>query len=1099
MCAAVLLVGSFGCSNSAKSGGLSSVVINEVVTSNKKSHVSERFGSPDWVELYNTSDTAIDISGCCLSDNTLEPRRFSFPEGTVIAAHEYLVVYCIPDAADVPEGVYVANFGLSRTGESLLFTDEYTQVIQYLEIPELRSDVSYARYDNGEYGYSASTTFGLANTGIVATLNEATVNIEPLDALRFTEIVNGSAGWVELQNITDEAVLLSQYTLSDNPTDVNKWQFPGVTLEAGGYVVVELCGVDEDETLNASFKVNSKENAIYLYNNVRQLTDTLTFELGMPDGVSAVVTDAGVRYTSHITKGQPNSSDTFASLEWTEMDDSDAVRINEFLPENKYSIIDAEGDRSEWVELWNSTDTAVSLLGYYLSDNRSNPYKWALPDVEIPANGYTLVFLSGKDCTEGELHASFRISSVDEGIFLFTNNGMRMDSLLIPEGLNDNVSIGRGADGNILYYAAPTPNAQNTTYGFTTPIGVGGFNADSIYISEVSGVAAARSGNLDWVELYNASGTSQNLAGWYITDDPDEPQKFSLANVTVYAGGYAVIYCTDASDEITAATAPFNISGSGETLYLVAPDGGFCDVFQTGVTGAAITSGRENGSRSGARVFFAAATRGAANGSPLSGYTAEPVFSVTQLYCTSAFSLELSCATQGAVIHYTTDGSAPTASSKVYNGAVSITGNTVVRAIAVCDGLVNSPSVTRTYLFNDQHTVPVFCLSLSTADFQRMYTASMSETGGVTKGAEVACFMEYYVDGKLATYTGAGVRVSGASTALYAQKSLGLYFRAGYGNSKVVFPFFDGCDVTTFRSIVLRNAGQDANYARIRDAYISRLCQGLNLDVAYVEPVAVYINGQYWGLYDLKQNINEDFFASNYGIDRNTIDIIKRNRMLLAGDRTEWLRLRNYCVSYNFSNDANYEQLCQWVDVDSIMDYIAVRTYFYDGDMFNQKYWRAQDYSVKWRAILYDSDFAMNGNTPSSNLLPAYFNPNGVSAAHGSITNMDIYCAVNQNQSWRDAFIVRYIYLIKYVFEPDNALTIFDELYSEIEPEMPRHISRWSTQIKSYSAWSQEISALRSCIANRQSYALRYLRQQYGLTAEQFAVYEQQADALAAG
>lgn len=1082
----------------------SSVVVNEVVSTNKNSHLSEEFGSPDWVELYNTGNAAVDLSGCGLSDNVLEPRRFVFPEGTVIAGGEYLMVYCISDG-ESDHGMLVAPFGLSRTGEDLLLTDTYTQVIQHVEVPELNPDVSYARRDDGTYGYSAYPTFAESNIEIVDELSDAIAVIDPVDALRFTEIVNGAQGWVELVNHTAEPIQLEDYYLSDDPEHFDKWRFPEMTLGAGEYVVVELCGVDEEDTLNASFKVSSSESAIYLFNNLFQRTDTLEFDPALPDGVSAVVTEEGVCYTTHITKGSANSTSTFAAIEWTDMTSSDPIRINEFLPDNLYSIIDAEGDRCEWVELWNTTDAPVSLLGYYLSDRRNDPTKWALPNVEIPAGGYLLIFLSGKDSSEGELHASFRISSVDEGIFLFNYDGMRMDSMLIPEGLSDNVSIGRSEGDELRYYTVPTPNAPNTTYGFASPVGLGGFDADSVYISEVSGVSEARSGRKDWVELYNGSSSSLVLDGWYLTDNPEEPNKFSLKNFSIYANGYTVIYCSTASDEQSSSTAPIGIGGSGDTLYLVAPDGSFRDVFETGVTGVGVTSGRANGTRTGERVFFDRPTRGGANAEPLSGYAAEPVFSHIELFCDAPFMLELTCATENAVIHYTTNGSAPTEASPIYAEPISIDSNTVIRAIAVHPGLVNSPEAAHTFLFEDEHSVPVVCLSLSRSDFNSMYTASQTETGSVIKGDEVPCFMEYYEEGKLATYTGAGVRVSGASTALYPQKSLALYFRAGYGRSSMDYPFFEDCDITSFRSLLLRNGGQDALYARVRDAYISRICQGLNVDVSYVQPVAVYINGEYWGLYDLKENINEDFFVSRYGIDRNNIDIIKRNGTTLAGTNYEWYWVREFCRSgqteenlYSnfFSYESNYERLCEYLDVNSLMDYLCCRTYFFDGDMFNQKYWRARDYSVKWRAILYDSDFAMHGNNINTNLLSLYFNPNGVAAAHGSLTNMDLYCAVNQNAGWREQFIVRYIYIVKYVFAPERALSIYDKLVSEIEPEMTRHISRWPNQIRSYSAWQGQVDSLRSCIKSRQAPALRYLRYQYSLSEERFAELEARADAI---
>ena len=300
----------------------------------------------------------------------------------------------------------------------------------------------------------------------------------------------------------------------------------------------------------------------------------------------------------------------------------------------------------------------------------------------------------------------------------------------------------------------------------------------------------------------------------------------------------------------------------------------------------------------------------------------------------------------------------------------------------------------------------------------------------------------------------------------------------------------------SFRSLTLRNAGQDAPNARIRDAYMSRVCQGLNLDVAYVQPVVVYINGEYRGLYDLKENMNEDYVASHHGVDRETVEVIRRNGKCIAGSDEQWYKMFKMCAQLDFSKDENYEKLKKLVDVECVMDYVIARTYFYDWDMYNQKYWHTNDNKVKWRPVFYDSDYALYGNNVNGSNLPRYFDPNGVSSAHGFITKMDLFCACNQNKQWRDAFITRYIYVVKYRFNKDRALRLFDSLVNELKPEIRDQIKRWHMP-SSYDKWTSEVSALRSCIEKRPAAALKILKKYYGLSDSQFAEYEKAADAMA--
>ena len=1072
-----------------KKDGLDGIVINEVVSVNSLSHIDADYGAADWLELKNTSSEEVDISGWKLADNPAAQRALEFPEGTKVPAGGFITVLCIPETA-IPqsETKFIAPFGVSRTGENVYLSAPGSRSVS-VSVPYLLSDISYARMEDGKYGFSNTPTFGAENSNIFATLEEATAEAPAADALRINELVNGKEGWAELKNISDEEIDLSLYSLSDDEHDPMKWVFPAEKLAPGALVVVELNDLYPDSPLSASFKLSRSETTLFLFNNLHKEIDRMEIDPAMPAGVSAVKTEAGVVYTAYVTKGEANSGLTFPAVEWTDMDlIAGPIIINEVLANNKYSVVDSYGERSDWVELYNCSDNPVDLSLYYLSDREDEPTKWQLPKVALLPGDFVLIFLSGNETIGGEIHAPFSLSE-GETIYLSRLDGMKRDRIEIPVGINPNVSVGRNGANEIRYYAAPTPGASNTTYGLERYADAGGFNARSLYISEVSAVHAVGSGASDWVELYNGSASSLSLNGWSLTDDPDKPRKYKLDGFSVSSGGYAVFSCGKRT---------FTISGSGDNIYLIDPNGAVADVFASGVTGVGVTSGRAYLSQTGERCFFSAPTKGFQNANPVPGYAAAPVFSATKLYVSSGTEISLSTATAGAEIRYTTDGSAPTASSKLYTGPITISKGTVIRARTYAAGLLPSDPVAHTFITGEAHTLPVVCISLSSGDYSSMYHTEMTPRGGVIKGDRVPCCMEYYVDGRLAVSTGAGVQVSGASTAMYPQKSLGLYFRAGYGRSTVDYPFFDDCEVSSFRSILLRNSGQDAYFAHIRDSYLSAICKGMEIDVASFRPVIVYINGEYRGVYDLKENMNEDFVAAHYGIDRDTVEIAKRNGYMLAGTKDQWNEMRALCQTLDTSQQANFDRLAQYVDTDSIIDYLIARTYFYDGDMYNQKYWHTTDGAVKWRAVFYDSDYAMYGNSPSGNILPAYFNPNGVSSAHGFITNMDIFCALNKNKAWREQFIVRYIYMVKYRFGTSEALKLFDDLAATYAPEMPAQISKWHMPA-SYSRWQEELSSLRNCLAKRPDYALKNLKNYYNISDSNWAEYVRRADALANG
>ena len=135
------------------------------------------------------------------------------------------------------------------------------------------------------------------------------------------------------------------------------------------------------------------------------------------------------------------------------------IHIHEVLYRNEHSILDEDGDRSDFVELYNGGDTAVDLGGWYLSDTPENMTKWPLPQVSLAPGAYLLIFLSGKDRDGGELHASFSLRA-GETLVLYDSVGRRYDALLVPETA-ENVSIGRDENGAVVFYSHPTPLEEN--------------------------------------------------------------------------------------------------------------------------------------------------------------------------------------------------------------------------------------------------------------------------------------------------------------------------------------------------------------------------------------------------------------------------------------------------------------------------------------------------------------------------------------------------------------------------------------------------------------------------------------------------------------
>ena len=1060
------------------------IFITEIVTSNKFSYVDEKLGSPDWIELYNASDSDISLAGYGISDNTARPYKYTFPDMT-IEAGKYLVVYAMPD---ITTDDICLGFKLSKDGETIMLTDAQGAIVQTLNVPKLSEDVSWGRTSDGRYRYIAEPTAGQANSSVSYDTLEDIKRIEKTSEIVISEIMPRAliAGeesyysWVEIHNISSEVRNLSDFYLSDDKDKPKKWRFPDIELAANGYLVVYSAGFDETGQLLTNFKFSDSETRVYLTDGDKGLISESSWPGDMPGNVSIGIDIAGTeKYYSIPTPGNANTTNAFESYERKQIQNS--LSVSEILLCNECCVIDKDGDRPSWVEVCNTSDETLSLADYYLSNEVSNPYKWQFPNIIIEPGEYLQIYLSGKDKANGELHTNFEIDG-DEA-FLIVSDRKNFDETRFALDMDTKPDISYGVDysGEWVYFGRATPGAENEFPGQKVITNAQMFDINDLYISEVSAVGEPRSDSMDWIEIANGSDTPINLSGYYLSDSTDEPYKWTIPDITVPAKGFAVIYAASDETKQTVQTAPFGISSSGETLLLSSPCGALIDSFDTGVLYPGQSAGRLDGDLEGRRVFFTCCTKGKANESAaFASYTASPAFSQRGGYTESGTIVNITCKDDNALIYYTTNGDEPTTSSKLYTEGIEINKSVTLRAIAVSPDCLASPIVTANYLVEDRHDIDVLCISGDWDEIRHAYSSSRNDR-------EVGVNIEYYEqDGRIGTAFPAGLRVTGLISRTYPQKSLKIFLRGEYGQKSVTYPFFDNYDVINYQSLTIRNSGQDLYHAHIKTAFFEMAVQDLNIDSIRQKPVAVYINGRYWGMYWLCENQNEDHFASAYDFDRDDIEIIRRNDTVVAGTNEEFLAVRKFARTHDMADEENYNEFITMVDEQAFMDYIIVQTYIGNWDMYNQKYWRTVDYEHEWRPMLFDLDYAFR--YPGSCYLSSYFSRYGVTWEGGdkSQTNMDIPHALLQNEGWKQAFIERYAYLLQTTFAPETIVAHFDSMVEEVESEMERQISRWHAPA-SMKNWRNEIDKLREILLNRSEKCKKDMQRYFRLTDERMA------------
>lgn len=892
--------------------------------------------------------------------------------------------------------------------------------------------------------------------------------------------------WVELYNPTWTEVSLEGYYLSDDVESLQKTSLSGQKIPAVGYLIIYCSGLnitDEQGCLHTNFKLSAKEGeTVYLSK------DTSVSSVTVPaseENVSYGLTADGVTYGwfSEPTPGKINEgSSDVPRFE---------VRINEYMTSNTFTLYDCEGDYGDWVELHNTSSETVDLSGCGLTDSEDNPFKYTFPEgTELKGDAYLVVFCDGKNKKDrnGMLHTGFSLSSRDGIISLYTSAKLLCSSVAVYD-LPANISYGwKDDEGAYRFFTRPTPGAANTSAAYKklsadlTPA----FGGDVI-ISETLSASGKRGGAAasDYVELYNTTDHAVSLKGYTIANRPGTPV-YTFPDFTLGAGNYLLVLCDGTSDvEKKRLHAPFKIGTGGETLYLANASGAVCDVFSTGKGRCGVSSGRLDGDTS-RRFFFSSPTPGKANeGLYYSTFAPAPVFSMEGGVVKSGSRVSISVPGQYTIV-YTTDGTEPTVHSKVYRSPVSINENTVIRAAAYSKDALISDCVTQTYLTDNPHTIPVLCISGKMTELIKGNGLFIN----AADNSEYKIYVEYFTeDGVKQAQFPCGVRLFGHSSRACAQKGVKLCLREIYGVNEITYPFFrdNPRAVTTFSTLLLRPSGEDQIYSKLRDELVPALIRGqMDLDYEECQPCVLYIDGQYWGQYYIREALNADYLRSYYGYEKGDFDLIKGQSLKQEGTAAAYKKMTEFCNTKDLTDPQNYEEIRKIVDFESLINFWIVETYFGNTDTVNIRCYKHRD--GKWRWMVYDLDWSMQTTKyiRERNFIEGDLtNPEGHGIGH---YDNSLIRKLLENDEFRDRFITAYCYHMNTTFSPDRAVKILDQMADTIDGEIKRNEKKWRRP--HYNDWKNTtVPYLRDYLKQRPDEIKNHLMEAFHLSEKEWEHY----------
>ncbi|HEX2959924.1 MAG TPA: lamin tail domain-containing protein [Chitinispirillaceae bacterium] len=609
----------------------------------------------------------------------------------------------------------------------------------------------------------------------------------------------------------------------------------------------------------------------------------------------------------------------------------------------------------------------------------------------------------------------------------------------------------------------------------------------------------------DWIELYNSSTAQVDLSGYYLSDDFNNLKLWPFPSGTkIPAGGYLIViadgYDTKPGQTFTRDFYPWNVkfqtknyhtnfklSSDGEKIALSKDNGGTVTIIDSVSFSSQfsdISVGRNpSGNSWGAQ--FDLPTPGAANSDPKKADAfSEPVsFSIVGGFYDAAQTVTLSVS--AGDIYYTTDGSIPDKRSQKYSSPITISSTTSLRARCVESGKFAGKTVTNTYFIGEKKR-SLMVINLAT-ESEWLYNKDNGVFENSLKGRELPVAMEFFTtEGKQIVKVNAGMRLGSLTNFTCPQKPMQVALKGGkYGDDFIWNQLFDK-PVANFVGLRLRQGGDAWGSNLIADGLLESICRN-QLDVGYqaYRPVVVYINGKYYGIQDLREQFDDQYFISNYNVDPTSKQEVrtilvppngKEGWELVSGSWDTWQAVINYVKKESMTDDTKYKEIKSQVNINSLIDYVALQEFGCNVSWgHNEDIWKTEHTKWQWLVTDFDRCFI---NTTYGNVKTDILNSGGSGLSKSIMAQDTLFGKLMNNAEFKAYAIQRMAAHLNSTFKPERIHAFIDSIVTTMTPEMDEYINAWKSEngaLQSVEAWKKDIDSVKAFITDRPQYVFQHL------------------------
>lgn len=824
------------------------------------------------------------------------------------------------------------------------------------------------------------------------------------------------------------------------------------------------------------------------------------------------------------------------------------VCINEYLSLNINGILDEDHAYTDWIEIYNNTDGPVDITGFGLSDDPSI-VKWTFPAAVLPGRQHLLIFASGKDRKQMPMQFETIIDVGEDWRYLvpssdigatwhaqgYDDSSWQTGSSSFGYSDNDDTTqISASARSLFIRKEFTVTDVANLARLILT------VDYDDGFVAYINGHEVARSnfGNPGEYMSWDRLALNSHEAAMYSGGDPEY---FEISNpISVLNEGTNIIAIqvhnniatssdmslvpflttgklTEGADHISpflefpsygGLHTNFKMDADSESVYLFNQQGTLIDNTEQKNMPMDVSYGR-NGDGSATWTFCGIPTPGATNNITYTGQVpADTVlFSPEGGIHFGGVSVSLSSAggTSDSV-YYTLDGSIPGKSDHLYEGPITVNNSTVIRARVLKFNRLPGTVGSRTYITALNHEVPVVCLTTEPFNLwdnlagiyafgPNTPTQDPYPEANFWQDWERPVHIELYdTEGIRQIDQGAGMKIFGGWSRASPQKSVSLFARKEYGKGSFKYQIFNTKSIDKFESVVLRNSGNDNMGLQFHDCFMTGLARDMDIDVQAYQPAAIYLNGEYWGLLNIREKVSDNYVAENYLINADSVNLLEYNGQIIDGTNTDYVELRDFMYQKStLQSSADFNFVSDKMEIDNFIRYQILNIYLNNRDWpgNNIKYWNTTAPGSKWRWISFDTDFGFgiwDVNDYQINTLEFALEPNGPGWPNPEWSTLFLRRLVS-NTGFRNNFINQFCDRLNQDFLPSRINADIDSLKTLYENEMVNTFNRWDSSyddwLCNYNGWIERINNRKIFGQNRRSYCRQHLQSEFQLSTQQ--------------